>query len=91
MRFLDLPRLERHRLDESADARRFEPALRKFRGDILGRARVPGAAGVAALQRIVRQKLDVLPPAVAVRDSEHSGRDDDCGGDQDARLHSCVT
>ena len=48
MRFIDLARLELHRLDESVRARRFETGFLELRGHVVGGAFVAGAAGVAS-------------------------------------------
>ena len=90
VRFVDLPGLERDSLDESVRARRLEPGLLELVRDVFGRALVAGAARVASLQRVVREKLDVLPPAVAVSGRDRARGDDerdDCKG----ALHSCTT
>ena len=68
-RFLvhQLTRFELHRLQIAGRAGRLESERLHFSGDIFHRLPVAVAARVAALQTIVRQKLDVRPPAVALR------------------------
>ncbi len=63
-RFDDRPRLEGDRLDVAAvRAGRLEAVLLELRGDVVGGALVPGAAGVAAFHAVVGERFDVRPPA----------------------------
>src|SRR5262249_47715401 len=60
----DLPRHEPDRLQVSRRAGRFEPGLLEAIGDVRGGLLVTFAAGVAPFERVVREELDVRPPAL---------------------------
>ena len=65
--FHQLTRLELHRLQIARRPRGLESEGLHLSGDIFDRLAVAVAARFAALQFVVRQKLDVRPPAVALR------------------------
>src|SRR5262249_42209981 len=63
---VDLPCLESAGLYVARRAVWVEGGFLELLGDVLGRAFVAGRSGVSSLQRVAREKLDVLPPSVAV-------------------------
>jgi hypothetical protein len=73
--FLDeLPRLECDGLQVAVSATRLEPTRFQVGGDVLGRLAMTRASRVPSLQRIVREKLDVRPPALRrLRGLRHRG------------------